>query len=153
MRSVLISVRPKWCYKIAEGKKTIEARKTKPKLETPYKCYIYCTKDEPLYQSGDKFWCGEELGNGKIIGEFICDKLVWVISHPSIFAGHALLHFAAIESACLTQEEAEMYSGGKDVYGWHISDLVIYDSPKTLRELGLKKAPQSWCYVNQGGET
>ena len=64
----------------------------------------------------------------------MCDKLVWVVSHPSIFAGHDLFFQAAIEAACLTQDEAERYSGGKDVYGWHISNLVIYDKPRELSE-------------------
>lgn len=41
MKSVMLSVQPKWCKVIASGKKTIEVRKTKPKLETPFKCYIY----------------------------------------------------------------------------------------------------------------
>lgn len=45
MKSVLISIQPKWCELIASGKKTVEVRKTKPKLETPFKVYIYCTKD------------------------------------------------------------------------------------------------------------
>ena len=44
MKAVLISVRPKWCELIASGKKTIEVRKTRPKIDTPFKCYIYCTK-------------------------------------------------------------------------------------------------------------
>ena len=43
MKSVLISIRPKWVEKIANGEKTIEVRKTAPK-EVPFKCYIYCTK-------------------------------------------------------------------------------------------------------------
>lgn len=43
MKAVLISIRPKWCELIASGKKTIEVRKTRPKIETPVKCYIYCT--------------------------------------------------------------------------------------------------------------
>ena len=42
-KSVMLSIRPKWCEKIANGEKTIEVRKTKPNLETPFKCYIYCT--------------------------------------------------------------------------------------------------------------
>ena len=41
---VLISIRPQWCELIANGKKTIEVRKSRPKLETPFKCYIYETK-------------------------------------------------------------------------------------------------------------
>ena len=44
MKSVLISIQPKWCELIANGKKTVEVRKTRPKLETPFKCYIYCTQ-------------------------------------------------------------------------------------------------------------
>ena len=45
MKSVLISIQPKWCELIANGKKTVEVRKTKPKLETPFKVYIYMTKE------------------------------------------------------------------------------------------------------------
>ena len=43
-KAVLISIRPEWCDLIMRGKKTIEVRKTRPKLETPFKVYIYCTK-------------------------------------------------------------------------------------------------------------
>lgn len=42
-KAVMLSIRPKWVEKIANGEKTIEVRKTKPKLDTPFKCYIYCT--------------------------------------------------------------------------------------------------------------
>jgi hypothetical protein len=36
MKSVLISISPKWCKLIAQGKKTIEVRKTRPKIDAPY---------------------------------------------------------------------------------------------------------------------
>lgn len=133
-KSVLISIQPKWCELIASGKKTVEVRKTKPKLQTPFKCYIYCTKNYSLgafYNSQDLF---AEPSQGKVIGEFVCDKLIWVIAHPDVFAGHPLLYKQAIMDACLTENEAEKFSNGKDLYGWHISDLVIYDKPKELRE-------------------
>lgn len=45
-KAVLISIRPEWCEKIVNGRKTIEVRKTRPKMDTPFKCYIYCTKPE-----------------------------------------------------------------------------------------------------------
>ena len=51
MKAVLISIRPKWCEKISSGEKTIEVRKTKPKLETPFKCYIYCTAEMAGYDT------------------------------------------------------------------------------------------------------
>ena len=81
-KAVLISIRPKWVEKIASGEKTIEVRKTKPKLETPFKCYIYCTMDHPYISVS----CGKldklnyrtnTVGrcNGKVIGEFTCDRI------------------------------------------------------------------------------
>lgn len=81
MKSVLISIQPKWCELIANGKKTVEVRKTRPKLETPFKGYIYCTSSnvhECLFQNenGVKLIhainyktaipCGGHIGNGKV---------------------------------------------------------------------------------------
>ena len=43
-RAVLISIKPEWCSLIATGNKTVEIRKSIPKLDTPFKCYIYCAK-------------------------------------------------------------------------------------------------------------
>ena len=45
MQSVLISIRPQWCEMICNGKKTIEVRKTRPKLDT---ALIRC-KTAPLH--------------------------------------------------------------------------------------------------------
>lgn len=148
-KAVMISIRPEWCELIANGKKTIEARKTRPKLETPFKCYIYCTKPKGRYDWG---LCRDNLGvglfsgcnyeyakghemdilSGMVIGEFVCDGIYAVLAHPSIFAGHELFFAEAIKDACLTEDEVSLYSGGKDVLGWHISDLVIYDKPLPL---------------------
>lgn len=161
-KCVMLSIRPKWCELIVDGKKTVEVRKTYPKIETPFRCFIYCTK--PTYPHEDFFIVknGENdlfkafYGGGKVIGEFTCDVIAFVVSHPPIFAGHDLVHTKARELACITHDEAIEYSGGKDVYGWHISDLKIYDEPKPLDAftkcgfdgiVPLKRPPQSWCYV------
>lgn len=53
-KAVLISIRSGGCQKIMEGRKTIEVRKTRPKMDTPFKCYIYCT------QSADMLWILKE---------------------------------------------------------------------------------------------
>ena len=45
MKAILMSIQPKWCKLIFSGEKTIEVRKTAPKLETPFKVYVYCTKE------------------------------------------------------------------------------------------------------------
>lgn len=155
MKSVLISINPKWCELIANGKKTIEVRKTKPKIEGPFKCYIYCTKPSKKYQTvcgcmvlnndelyrhptqgikrGDsiELMSRDDYGkdnflNGKVIGEFVCDTFITDKSH-----GKNDLFNAA---ACLSEKEAIEYCNGKDVYGWHISELKSYDEPRELNE-------------------
>lgn len=182
MKSVLISIRPQWCEKIANGEKTIEVRKTRPKLETPFKCYIYCTK--PKFEHEDHITLFSEqrcfYAGGKVIGEFVCDKIL------DIFISCSDPNMKGLPFPCtgLTDREIMDYLGnGKAGYGWHISDLVIYDKPKKLSEfykecagpdntgmcyecenavgeecdcgvngrLHLTRAPQSWCYV-EGGE-
>lgn len=181
-KAVMLSVRPKWCEKIASGEKTIEVRKTRPKLETPFKCYIYCTiggqdLNIPISQerlmrdyleTGSMKSLNCPLGNGKVIGEFTCNRIYEL----------APLNHAPDDvekQACLTREEIVRYLKGVG-YGWHISDLVIYDEPKELIEFhtwkkckscsksgykstaciydencmipaAITKAPQSWCYV------
>ena len=175
-KAVMLSIRPKWCEKIVNGEKTIEVRKTRPKLQTPFKCYIYCTMDHPYISVS----CGEldklnyrtnTVGrcNGKVIGEFICDCIY----------GLAPLNHApddVEQQACMTREEIVRYLKGVG-YGWHITELKIYDKPKELGEfrrvcvndlycescamywknggncgnesLHLKRPPQSWCYVEE----
>ena len=141
MKSVLISIQPKWCELIASGKKTVEVRKTRPKLETPFKCYIYCTLSnvhECLMQneSGVKFIracnyktaipIGGQIANGKVIGEFVCDTFIT----DKTFGHDALIRAAA----CMSDADAAAYCTKNIMYAWHISDLVIYDEPKELSE-------------------
>ena len=151
--AVMISIHPKWCEMIASEKKTVEVRKNYPRLKTPFKCYIYETKDMSYQYRGEQWWRddGSTYGiahfPGKVIGEFVCDDIYAVLLHPGVFAGRNLFYEHAIDAACLTNDEVEKYSGGKDLYGWHISDLVIYDRPVPLEAFGLKIAPQSWRYV------
>ena len=74
MKAVLMSIHPKWCEKIFNGEKTIEVRKNAPKLETPFKVYVYQTKHR-----GGKAIVSEVLNSvyagGKVIGSFVCDKI------------------------------------------------------------------------------
>ena len=179
MKSVMISIKPRWCELIGNGKKTIEVRKTKPKCDTPFKCYIYCTKDFYNFDYMPK--------NGRIIGEFICDNVkeahfMQDFGYAGVYKG-----WNDVED-CLSNTEIYDYMGEKDIlYGWRISDLVIYDKPKELdtfyRYCGdnpkchncefyysehteegsyyqcvspheyckpITRPPQSWCYVEEG---
>ena len=132
MKSVLVSIKPKWCELIANGKKTVEVRKTKPKLETPFKVYIYQTqgKYEDLRDCRTfRFWDIRQ----KVIGEFVCDGIIPIsIKYSNPNSRIALKEFPY---TCLTDKQIIDYLGnGNQGYGWHISNLVIYDKPRELDE-------------------
>lgn len=177
-KAILISIRPQWCQKIASGEKTIEVRKTKPKLDTPFKCYIYCTKSGVALGAWGK--------HGKVIGEFTCDRIYKIDKDSTDFlfkAGGLSVYKQAAEEKCdlrvaMTDDELHGYLGHYQGYGWHIVDLKIYETPKELIEfhtwkkckscsksgyestaciydencmvpVAITKAPQSWCYVEE----
>lgn len=216
MKSVLISIRPKWVEKIASGEKTIEVRKSAPK-EVPFKAYIYCTKGkdgyEWLYRVDNNGYGKAQSWHGKVIGEFICDRIdeFYCASVPyqkenNLGYGHfvdngvykvngwhegvvferndrhidSMLKNNDLKEMCLSAQEIFDYIGiGKHLYGWHISDLKIYDKPKELSEFRksgfmteeewlfnlypnthchydawakkfeITRPPQSWCYVEE----
>lgn len=165
MKSVLISIQPKWVEKIANGEKTIEVRKTAP--DVPFKAYIYCTKAKPyLYREanppfelfldsqlykGDGY--DDRLFSGKVIGEFVCDKVDKIIPLQHTYYNYIGLPIANVTEygiwnddlaqMCLKKKEIYSYGKGKILYGLHISDLKIYDKPKKLREFYTKKTCNS----------
>lgn len=178
MKAVLLSIRPEWCSRIFSGCKTVEIRKTRPaSLKEPFKCYIYCTK-------GTKFFCWKAVdhlyfddrshnlfdrrADGMVVGEFICDDIRRIGPEYCVVKEDIE---SAISGSCLTVPQVKDYAGWKsgmsyadlkDLYGWHISELKIYDKPRELRAFtGLlntrfgvrpveaQRPPQSWCYVEE----
>lgn len=156
MASVMISIRPEWCEKIASGEKTVEVRKSRPKLEPPFKCYIYQTR------------------NGGVIGEFTCDRIFYF---ENGYSDHNTISREELERrSCLNRNQLENYEYSakpKDftpyvvgLFCWSISDLKIYNNPMHLSQFtngssvlmfrndtclgwtGMKRPPQSWCYVD-----
>ena len=176
MKSVLISIQPKWVEKIVKGEKTIEVRKTAPK-EVPFKCYIYETQGRT-----ETPWVDEDghfiyKGRGQVIGEFICNNASEL---DYVYYWNNGYEF----ETCLTYRQVADYGKGKTLYGWHISDLKIYDRPRELSDfyreckkpckpnkgkilcittkslkmngcngkIPLTRAPQSWQYIEDLGE-
>lgn len=126
-KAVLISIKSEWCDFIKLGMKTVEVRKSRPRLDTPFKVYIYCTIHGGSFLVGGKHPLS---GNGMVVGEFICNK-VETLSPNQVFDADAVFH-----STCLTSKQIIEYSDKKVLYFWHISDLKIYDKPKELSEFG-----------------
>lgn len=194
---IILSIKPKWCESIANGRKTIEIRKTRPKIDTPFTCYIYCTKPNQkewglcLNNGTVGLICKNNYDyaqrnnmpilSGKVIGEFVCDNIERM-THLNKYTGDYKLKLVDKNLYCkeisnayladcqLSYSDIFEYANGKDVYGWHISRLVIYDRPKELSEFkqchkcpyytncterdyscdgtyNLSRPPQSWCYA------
>lgn len=159
MKSVLIAIRPQWvekiCHKIGEdetGKaiyeKRIEVRKTAPK-EVPFKCYIYETQGRT-----ETPWIDEDghfiyKGRGQVIGEFICDKVYPIKNQGSSFVvaneEQGVTNQIAGQS-CLYYDDMVSYFGNKDGFGWHISDLKIYDKPRELSEFSRPCSYSGLCF-------
>ena len=189
-KAVLISIRPEWCEKIISGEKTIEVRKTRPKMKPPFKCYIYCTKPKEklltIIKDGDENYGETYHGKPvfiktekapttglwdkrqKVIGEFLCDQIINI-------NGAERIPSDAARPTCLEPAELHQYLGAATGFGWHISNLKIYDTPRELDafrrackndwwcescamyseyngtcgngSLQIRRPPQSWCYV------
>ena len=150
MKSVLISIRPQWVEKIASGQKTIEVRKTAPQ-EVPFKAYIYesrngghrckhCNEKDSCYSYAPKN-VGCYNGSGKVIGEFICNNASEL---DYVYYWNNGYEFAT----CLTYRQVADYGKGKTLYGWHISDLKIYDRPRELSDF--YRECEKPCKPNKG---
>ena len=180
-KAVLTSIKPEFCNLIVYGRKVYEVRKTRPKLNTPFTSYIYCTKGtgvtfnvsisniklfEHFIETGSKKSLNCPVGNGKVIGEFICDEIIpW---HEDCAPP------VSLELTGLSYSSIRRYWGSKEtIYLWHISELKIYDKPKELSKFykacnkvdffdcsrcedkgekacyALEHPPQSWCYVGK----
>lgn len=155
MKDVIISIQPKWCELISNDVKTIEVRKTRPKIETPFKCYIYCTDGDGTLTDTLVSWDNRYVLNQKVIGEFICDRIDKYEYYNELPYDKYNLPKSVLKNMCLICHDVDKYGAGKPLYGWHISDLKIYDTPKELGEFRnikgeqIKRPSQSWCYVEE----
>ena len=167
MISILASIRPIWCEKIFDGSKTLELRKTKPKANPPFKVYIYCANSmEKIISIGPY----RLRGNGRVCAEFICD---YILRHCETTNADV-----AEQQSLVRRENIYWYSGcgNHEIFGWHISQLKIYDEPRPLTNyhrpcpnslrcescamhnehptpicgnyaLEIRRPPQSWMYA------
>ena len=191
MKCVLASVKPKWCRKIESKEKKTEVRKTVPLIPIPFKVFIYCTQGtgadtfnapvsfetirDDYIETGSMDSINCEIGNGKVVGEFISEGYdVYPLESEAVRE--------LSELSCVPAAELYKYAGGNaKLYGWHISDPVFYEKPKELSEFykpgtlsaadfeyqlydgsgdprrssyasylftqAIRRPPQSWCYV------
>lgn len=143
-KAVLISIKPIGVEKIANGEQTIIVKKSRPKIETPFKCYIY--------QSGKNLtstvYGAEFSKSGYVIGEFVCDRISeisYIVENETGYTGFEVEPPYPFGADGLSYEDLEAYlcksklgrfEEGLNLvgFGWHISALKIYDEPRELGE-------------------
>ena len=116
MKHIIMSIKD--CGSIFQGTQSFIMQKSMPKINPPYKVYLYQTM--PKYGDVNNH-------NGKVVAEFVCDSIFKI--GPKTFVSNK-----ESSSFGVSHNEFERYANGKNVYGWHISDLVIYDIPKGLSD-------------------
>lgn len=149
-KAVMISVRPEWCFLIAQGKKTVVVRKTKPNMGMPFKCYIYCTLSgcneffRDVLDYDVAAWNRSKMAEmkGMVFGEFVCRNIDNDTLSSLVVKEDAE---NILQGTCLTKKELLQYLGYEptkynffqkhyEFFRWHISDLVIYDRPKKISD-------------------
>lgn len=163
MKEILMSIRPQWCEKIFNGSKSIEVRKTCPKLEPPFEVLVYCTMPKERWSVGHQIFYNDTLYtlptgelkigdalelmadwmrkynednflNGKVIGSFVCDKIREII--PLGLRGFKL-GAEWLKEMCLSKEQLDEYGGLKTLYSWHITEPKLFDKPRDITEFAL----------------
>ena len=174
MKSVLLSVKPELAQRVIEGRQKILLKMSQPRIETPFKCYLYCKHGKLLSFSkhaGFSFvadcspfittekWLNEpgQL-NGRIFGEFVCE-FVRKVNVPMTY-----IEYIADPKIDEILFEANVRKAWPGIYYvWHITDFKLYDELKELSEFkrrrifrrkgngfkALKRAPLNYCIVEK----
>lgn len=143
MTTIIATVRPQHLANIREGCKLEEVRKSIPKAQLPIR--VLCC----------------ESGSG---GQIKCEFILGQYRTETVESIHrqypaCMPRWNIIEKVKISLGELETYMGtdpSRKIYFWHISRMVDYCSTPGYRvrhisEFGLKRAPQSWCYVKEEG--
>lgn len=158
MKSVMISIKPYWVFLIIaktrgwniDKEKTVEVRKTYPQDDEWNKVgKIYCTKDKKSFNHIPKeYQHFMKRFLGKVIGEFVCDRIDTIrkrgiddnfdycyLSLDKWGNDDIEPEITAVKNSCVLRDDLNDYGeNSRMLYGWHISNLKIYDEPKELSE-------------------
>lgn len=162
MKKILLSVHPQYSVKIFNKEKTIEVRRTCPKLKPPFKVLVYETKSQ-FIKSVKGACTTYGYGRGKIIGSFICDKIdvfdsewseyAYACAPTDIPCTMPMSEEKAIkickEKGSMTLEDIIDYFGDEEwrAYFLHITSPKLFDKPKLLSDFYI---PCKWYEKGDG---
>ena len=127
MKDIVLSIHPKWAKLIYEGKKTIEWRKTYPKLAHRC-CRVYLYETAPVKAVTGYFLFGETF----VMNTFFSER------YPGV-----------VEKGFVPIEDLWKYQGDSaSIRGWFVMQPKHFEIPRSIWSVtGLRRPPQSWQYV------
>ncbi len=124
MRDIVASIHPRHAQAILDGTKTVELRRK-------------------IWRSGvevDRMYIYETTPTRLIVGH------VAVVHTNTLPPGDIWYHYG--DRALVTAAEFDDYfSGAEEAHALVVGRPFRYDHPYPIAKLGLRRPPQSWCYV------
>lgn len=121
MSTILLSIKPEYVNKILDGTKKYEFRRKIPK-QNINKIIIYSTS--PIMQ---------------IVGEV---NVIGVLQGTPVQLFRETSEYSGISE----EKYLEYFKGSSIAYAFELGDVRKYETPKSLKDYGVEKAPQSFIY-------
>ncbi len=123
MCQMLLSINPQYVTSIIDGTKTYEYRKFRCRSDVD-KIIIYATAPQKQVVGEAEI---EEILEGDLLS-------IWRKTKDQSGITYSFFR--------------KYYKGKKIAVAYRLKNLVVYDQPLTLADIGLSYAPQSYCYVS-----
>ena len=123
MVTILLSIKPEYVERIFNGSKKFEFRKHLPQ-EKVDKIVVYST--DPVQRV---------IGEVEVLGVLsMKPSPLWEVTKTA--AGISRAKYRSYFKGCVS------------AHAFRLGQTQVYDAPKTLEEIGIKSAPQSFVYLN-----
>lgn len=122
MCTILLSIKPDYVEKIFDGSKRYEFRRIACK-DPVDKIIIYATSPTK-----------------KVVGEVVVEKIL--SASPT-----ALWEQTKNEAGISRKFFREYFKGKKSAFAYKLGEVIKYNTPQDLSDLGIPQAPQSFVYV------
>ena len=106
------------------------------------KIKLYELRKKPLNEKVDTIIIYSSGKDKKVVGEFKIEKIIKDSPDNIWNLGEEVL---GIDKKSFY----EYFKHSKYAYAIKIKDVIKYDTPKDLKDFGINKAPQSFCYIKE----
>lgn len=160
--ALMMSTHAIHCDNIFSGKKTIELRKVKSLLKTPFVSYIYHTKTNTgnAYKNSwcdcwqlpsGEFVCASSTVVGYVVIDDILDFPFGTYNVPTKKNKNITWEYTGyrisdnqVKQTCLTRKEIHEYGNNKTIFGYHIAQAVKFKELHNIKEFYSLKEGKCW---------